>query len=85
MEGYREQLECLHCSQSRSFVLHGDGEQRLLDQVEAASVVKRTVLSCARCGSRSLIHVWNEAAPYAAPGTTPRRGRRTLATAKRAT
>lgn len=30
MSAYVEQLECLNCSQSRSFVLHGDRMQRIL-------------------------------------------------------
>jgi hypothetical protein len=79
MTGYVEQLECLHCSQSRSFVLHGDREQRVLGQVEAARIARQTrhgVLTCARCGSSSLIRCWADALPYASTGI-PRRRRRT--------
>jgi hypothetical protein len=85
MLGYRKQIECLNCSQSQCFVLYGDREQRILDQAAAARVGKRAVLACARCGSRSLIHGWTDTAPYAAPGTTPRRRRRQQAPAERAT
>jgi hypothetical protein len=48
-------------------------------------MVKRAVLTCARCGSRSLVHGWTDAAPYAAPGSTPGRRRRQLATVERET
>jgi hypothetical protein len=85
MIGYREQLECLNCSQSQRFVLYGDREQRILDQAEALSVGKRAVLTCARCGSRSLISGWTDTAPYAPPGTTTRRRRRPQAPAEPAT
>jgi hypothetical protein len=47
-------------------------------------VGKRALLTCARCGSRSLIHGWTDTAPYAPPGTTPRR-RRPQAPVERAT
>jgi hypothetical protein len=48
-------------------------------------VGKGAVLTCARCGSRSLIHGWTDTAPYAPPGTTPRRRRRPQAPAEPAT
>jgi hypothetical protein len=78
MRGYTEQLECLHCSHSRSFVLHGDREQRILGQTEAVRIAKQTrraVLTCARCGSSSLVRCWADAMPYATAGI-PRRRRK---------
>jgi hypothetical protein len=73
MGAYVEQLECLNCSQSRSFVLHGDRERRLVGQIEAARMARRAVLTCARCGSSSLIRGWTDALPYATSGRTRRR------------
>lgn len=70
-----EQLECLNCSQSRGFVLHGDREQRLVGQAEAASLVKKHLLTCVRCGGSSLIRTWTDAVPYATAAKTPRRRR----------
>ena len=76
MGAYVEQLECLHCSQSRSFVLHGEREQRLLGQADAAKLAGRVLLTCGRCGGRSLIRSWADALPDAPAGRTPRRRRR---------
>ena len=76
MGAYVEQLECLHCSQSRTFVLHGDREQRILGQAEAAKLAGRALLTCGRCGGRSLIRSWADALPDAPAGRTPRRRRR---------
>jgi len=76
MSRYIEQLECLHCSHSRSFLLHGDREQRILGQTEAARIARQTrrgVLTCARCGSSSLLRCWADAAPYATMGRPRRR------------
>ena len=75
MGRYVEQLECLNCSQSRTFVLHGDREQRILGQTEAARIAKQAVLTCGRCGGRSLIRSWTDALPYATSGRAPRRRR----------
>jgi hypothetical protein len=80
MRGYTEQLECLHCSQSRNFVLHGDREQRILGQTEAAGLTKETRrerLTCARCGSSSLVRCWADAMPYATTAR-PRRRRKNI-------
>lgn len=76
MGAYARQLECLNCSQSRSFVLHDDREQRTIDQAEAANIAKRAVLTCGRCGSSSLILSWTDAMPYATTGRIPRQRRR---------
>ena len=76
MAAYVEQLECLNCSQSRTFVLHGEREQRNLGQAEAARVAGRAVLTCGRCGGSSLIRSWADAVPDATAGMTPRRRRR---------
>ncbi len=75
MASYVEQLECLQCSQSRSFVLHSDRGQRTLGQAEAAKLARSALLTCARCGSSSLIRGWTDAVPYAAVGRTPRHRR----------
>ncbi len=75
MAAYVEQLECLNCSQSRSFVLHGDREQRLIGQAEAVGIQARGVLTCARCGGRNLIRGWTNAVPYATIGRPLRRRR----------
>ena len=77
MSAYVEQLECLNCSQSRSFVLHGDRAQRILGQADAAQAAKRAVLTCARCGGSSLIRGWTDAIPYAT-AARPRRRRNAL-------
>jgi hypothetical protein len=76
MAAYVEQLECLNCSQSRSFMLHGDREQRIVGQTEAVRHARRGVLTCARCGGSNLVRSWGDAVPYATAGITRRRRRR---------
>ncbi len=73
-----EQLECLSCSQSRAFMLQGDREQRILGQADAARQGRHAALTCARCGSSSLIRGWTDAAPYATAGKLQRRRRGAL-------
>lgn len=73
MGAYVAQLECLNCSQSRSFVLHGEREQRIVGQTEAVLATGRQVLTCARCGSRNLIRGWGDSVPYATSGIVRRR------------
>jgi hypothetical protein len=75
MGAYVEQLECLNCSQSRSFMLHGDREQRLVGQAEAVALGKRGVLTCARCGGRNLIRGWTDSVPFAVIGRPTRKRR----------
>jgi hypothetical protein len=75
MAAYVQQLECLNCSQSRSFVLHGDRDQRTIGQDDAIRQARAAVLTCARCGSSSLIRSWGDAVPYALAGRTRRRKR----------
>ena len=75
MTAYVEQLECLNCSQSRSFVLHSDRGQRILGQIEAVREVRRAMLTCARCGSGSLIRGWTDAVPFATSRRTRRQRR----------
>jgi hypothetical protein len=41
MGAFVRQLECLNCSQSRTFVLHDDREQRTIGLAEAASIARR--------------------------------------------
>jgi hypothetical protein len=67
------QLECLHCSHSRHFVVHTESFQRLVAQAELCDLPRDVHLTCARCGSASLIRVWSEGTPYAARGRVPRR------------
>ena len=73
MGSYREQLECLQCSQSRSFVLHGEREQRIVAQEDAIRVARRGVLICGRCGRSSLIRSWTDDLPSTTTGRTRRR------------
>jgi hypothetical protein len=75
MASYTRQLECLNCSQTRSFVYHTETAQRLLSQAEAAKLPRGARLTCGRCGSTSVLVSWGDAAPYALHGRTPRRRR----------
>lgn len=75
MGAFVGQLEWLHCSQSRNFVLHGEREQRLVGQAEAAREARRGVLTCARCASGNLIRGWGDAVPYATSARMRRRRR----------
>jgi hypothetical protein len=47
-----------------------------VSQAEALALPPRSVLSCARCGSTSLIRVWGDAIPYATKGYVGRKRRR---------
>jgi hypothetical protein len=76
MAGYTRLLECLSCSNNRSFVRHGETEQQMLSQAEAAALPRGTFITCGRCGSSSLITVWGDAIPYATTGYVGRRRRR---------
>ena len=73
MAGYVRQLECLNCSESRSFVQHLESEQRLLSQADAQRLGRSAVLTCGRCGGTNIISGWSDAAPYAASGIMRRR------------
>ena len=75
MGSYVAQLECLNCSQSRSFVLHGECQQRIVGQAEAVRETRQGVLTCARCGSSSLIRGWGDGIPFASSGIARRRRR----------
>jgi hypothetical protein len=75
MGAFVAQLECLNCSQSRSFVLHGEREQRIVGQAEAAREARRGVMTCARCGGSNLIRGWGDAMPYATAGGARRQRR----------
>ena len=76
------QLECLHCSHNRSFMVHTGTAQRLLTQADLRDLPRGVHLTCGRCGSASHISVWSEGTPYATPGIVPRRGRRRQVAAK---
>lgn len=70
-----QQLECLHCSNNRHFVVHIDTAQRLVGQAEVRGLPREAHLTCARCGGTSLIRAWADGHPYAAQGLIPRRRR----------
>lgn len=73
---YKAQLECLSCSNSRSFMHHADRASRPVSQQEAFELPRRAVLTCGRCGSQSLLRMWADAIPYATAGYSGRRRRR---------
>jgi transcriptional regulator with XRE-family HTH domain len=75
MASYARQLECLNCSQTRSFVHHTETSQRLLSQAEALALPRNAVVTCGRCGSASVLYGWGDAMPYATRGRKPRRRR----------
>jgi hypothetical protein len=75
MASYTRQLECLNCSQTRSFVHHTETAQRLLSQAEAVKLPRVAKITCGRCGSASVLVSWGDAAPYALHGRAPRRRR----------
>jgi hypothetical protein len=78
---YIRQLECLSCSNSRSFVLHAEATQRMISQAEAAMLPRNAVITCGRCGSSSLVRCWGDATPFATAGYVGRRRRRRSAAA----
>jgi hypothetical protein len=78
---YIRQLECLSCSNSRSFVLHDDTTQRMISQAEVAVLPRNAMITCGRCGSSSLVRCWGDATPYATTGYVGRRRRRRSAAA----
>jgi hypothetical protein len=72
MATFVRQLECLNCSQNRSFVLHREAGQRLISQAEAQGLGRGAVLTCARCGGTSLVSGWTDTAHYATHGIVRR-------------
>ena len=75
MASFTRQLECLNCSQTRSFVHHTETTQRLLSQAEALALPRNAMVTCGRCGSASVLYGWGDALPYATRGRLPRRKR----------
>jgi hypothetical protein len=75
MASFTRQLECLNCSQSRSFVHHTETAQRLISQAEALALPRNAVVTCGRCGSASVLYGWGDAMPSATHGRDPRRRR----------
>jgi hypothetical protein len=75
MASYTRQLECLNCSQTRSFVHHTETSHRLLSQGEAIKLPRGARITCGRCGSASVLYSWGDAMPYASGGRVPRRRR----------
>ena len=76
---YARQIECLSCSNSRGFVHHTETSSIPVSQAEALTLPPRSVLTCGRCGSTSLIRSWGDATPYATKGYVGRRRRRRTA------
>ena len=76
MAGYTRQLECLSCSNNRSFLWHSETGQQVLSQAETVALPRGSYLTCGRCGSTSLLAVWGDAIPYATTGYVGRRRRR---------
>jgi hypothetical protein len=73
MASFTRQLECLNCSQTRSFVHHTDTAQRRISQAEALTLPRHAVVTCGRCGSASVLYGWGDSLPYATRGRLPRR------------
>jgi hypothetical protein len=73
---YVQQIECLHCSNCRSFIQHTDGGQRRISQEDARLLGRRATLSCGRCGSTSLILGWTDYFAHLPTNPAPRRRRR---------
>jgi hypothetical protein len=78
---YARQIECLSCSNSRGFVHHTETSSVPVSQAEALALPPRSILTCGRCGSTSLIRSWGDATPYATKGYVGRRRRRRSASA----
>lgn len=76
MASYSLQLECLACSNRRTFVHHSDAGQRMLNQTELTGLPRNAPMTCGRCGSTSLIRSWADATPFATAAYTGRRRRR---------
>jgi hypothetical protein len=81
VDGYTRQIQCLSCSHTRSFVHHAETSNVPISQAEALALPPRSVLTCGRCGSTSLIRVWGESIPDATRGYLGRRRRRAAAPA----
>ena len=73
---YKRQLECVQCSNQRSFVIYSETSQTVVGQTEAAELPRGTRMACGRCGCTSLISCWTDAVPYATTGYVGRRRRR---------
>lgn len=76
MASYIRQLECLACSNSRTFVHHDEATQRMIGQVEVSTLPRNAVVTCGRCGSTSLVRCWGDSVPFATTGYVGRRRRR---------
>lgn len=76
MSSVIRQLECLSCSNHRSFVHHTAAGEHTITQATASALPRRAVLTCGRCGSVSLVAGWGDGFPYRAPETIVPRSRR---------
>jgi len=74
-------LECLNCSNDRSFIFHTLAGEHHFTQLEAAALPGRMTISCGRCGGTSVIAGWGDSFPYRAPETILPRRRRAVTTA----
>ena len=72
------QLECLSCSNKRSFLQQTPAGPRNISQTEVAALPKHAVVACGRCGGTNLIVCWDDGYPYRAPDTIQRRRRRSV-------
>jgi hypothetical protein len=61
MASFARQLECLKCSQTRSFVHHTETSQRLISQAEALALPRDAIVTCGRCGSATVHCGWGDA------------------------
>jgi len=69
MSSMTRQLECLSCSNTRTFVHHTTAGEHRVDQATVTALPRRAVLTCGRCGSVSLVAGWGDSFPYRAPET----------------
>jgi len=67
------QLECLSCSNKRSFVLRTATGSCTLNQAEVARIPTKVGIACGRCGGTNLIVCWDDGFPYCAPETIKHR------------
>jgi cytochrome c553 len=70
---FTQQLQCLHCSNTRSFLHQTSDGTHQVDQREAQQLHRTAVVTCGRCGGASLVHTWDDAIPYADPLVRRRR------------
>jgi hypothetical protein len=70
------QLECLSCSNKRSFVRQTAAGPCNLNQADVARLPNQVGIACGRCGGTNLIVCWDDGFPYRAPETIQLRRKR---------